>query len=229
MRLLFALFLTLATAGAFGHEEARDDMTRTRVQIDARAAMEVENDIMRATLFAQTEDLDASRLAERLNRAVNEALRALKTFSEIKVRSGGYSTFPISEKGKIVRWQARSELILESGELKRMSEAIARVQGSLQLGNVEFLISPQSRAQAESELTQQAIGEFLSKAQRVSSGFQGASYHVAEAVVSTDAGAPPPRPYMAKSMSAEARTAPEFESGTSRITVTVSGAILIPR
>jgi predicted secreted protein len=230
MRLLFPLVLLLVhAAAAFGHDVGQDDMTRTRVQIDARASMEVENDVMRAMLFAQMEDIDSARLSERLNRAVNEALRALKGISEVKVRSGGYSTFPISEKGKIVRWQARSEVILDSANFKRMSQAIALVQGPLQLGNVEFLVSPEARARAESELTQQAIAEFRSKAERVATAFQGASHHVAEAVVSTDAGLPPPRPLAMKAMSADASTQPEFESGTSRITVTVSGAILIPR
>jgi predicted secreted protein len=232
MRLLFPLIVLLAFAApaAFGHEPERDDHTRTRVQIDARSSMEVENDVMRAVLFAQMEDVDSARLTERLNRAVNEALRAVKSISEVKVRSGGYNTFPITEKGKIVRWQARSELILESGNFKRMSDAIARAQGPMQLADVEFLVSPEARARSEAELTQQAISEFLAKAERVGTAFKGTSYHVAEATVSTDAGiAPPPRPMAMKSLASESRAAPEFESGTSRITVIVSGAILIPR
>lgn len=229
MRLLLTLIL-LAAPVAAGHEPERDDVTRTRVQIDARSSMDVENDFMRAVLFAQMEDVDSARLTERLNRAVNETLRTLKAVSEVKVRSGGYNTFPVTEKGKIVRWQARAELILESGNFKRMSEAIARAQGAMQVAHVEFLVSPEARARSEAELTEQAIAEFLAKAQRVGSAFKGTSYHVAEAVVSTDGGiAPPPRPMAMKSAAAESLAAPEFESGTSRVTVVVSGAILIPR
>ena len=48
--------------------------------------------------------------------------------------------------------------------------------------------------------------------------------------MSVDGGFVPPRPMMMKSMAAgEAVAAPDLQGGTSRVTVSVNGSILIPR
>ena len=72
--------------------------------------------------------------------------------------------------------------------------------------------------------------EFLRKADAATKGFKGSKFRVLEATISSDAGSmPPPRPMMMKAMSDDARAAPATEAGTSRVSVTVGGAILIPR
>jgi predicted secreted protein len=227
----FFLLTALALASQAVAQQALDgDMTRTRVQIEARATAEVSNDTMRAILFAEMEDVDAAKLADRVNRVTGDAIRTLKSVSGIRVRSGGYHTYPVSERGKILRWRARSEAVVEGEDFKRVADAIARVQGSVQLADVQFFVSAATRARVESSLTQNAIKEFLARAQLVAEGFEGAGYHVAEAAISSDGGVAPPRPMAMRALSSESGVAaPEFEGGTTRITVTVSGAILIPR
>jgi predicted secreted protein len=100
----------------------------------------------------------------------------------------------------------------------------------MQLGAVSFSVSPAKRARTEETLTQSAIAEFLRKADAATKGFKGSKYTVIEATISADGGnIPPPRPMvMMKSMSSDA-PAPDFEGGSSRVTVTINGAILIPR
>jgi predicted secreted protein len=211
--------------------EPREDMSRSRVQLEARASAEVQNDTMRAVLFAEMEDPDPAKLAERLNRVAGEALRVLKSTSALRVRSGGYSTYPVSEQGKILRWRSRSEVIVESEDFDQVSAAIARVQGGLQLAEIEFSVSPAKRAETERALTETAIKQFLARARLVTESFDGANYHVADATVVSDSAAPPaPMPMMMrKSVSTAEAVPPPLEAGTSRITVTVTGAILIPR
>jgi len=231
MRNLVLIPALVVASGVLAQESPVGDMTRTRVQIDARASAEVGNDTMRATLFAEMEDVDPVKLADRVNRSTSDTLRTLKSVAGVRVRSGGYSTYPASEKGKIVRWRARSEVIAEGEDFKRVSDAIGRIQSTTRLGSVEFFVSAATRASVESSLTEHAIKEFLTKARLVASNFEGASYHVAEATISSDGGlVPPPQPMAMRALSAEsAVSAPVFEGGTTRITVTVSGAILIPR
>jgi len=228
--------LLLITAFAFAspamaQQSSDGDMTRTRVQLEARASAEVGNDTMRATVFAEMEDADAAKLADRVNRATGDAIRTLKSVSGVRVRSSGYHTYPISEKGKILRWRARSEATVEGEDFKQVANAIGRVQGGVQLADVQFFVSAATRARVESSLTQNAIREFLAKARLVAESFEGGSYHVAEAAISSDGGlAPPPRPMAVRALSSESSVAaPAFEGGTTRITVTVSGSILIPR
>jgi predicted secreted protein len=223
--LAFTALLTAATGAAAGDGT---DLTRTRVQLDARASMEVDNDSMRATLFTEIEESGASRAADRVNRASREAIEALKGFSGLRIRSAGYRTFPVSEKGRIVRWRARAEVVVEGEDFARVSEAAGRVQDRMQLAGVEFFVSATRRAQVEANLTQDAIAEFLDKAARVAQGFQGSGFHVAEASVSSDGAFPPPQPMMMmRAMTADA--APAFEGGSTRLGVTVSGAVLILR
>lgn len=225
MRLIasIACGVILSTA-VCGHAADVFDPTKTRVQLDARATEEVDNDSMRASLFTEIEESDASRAAEQVNRSSREAVVQLKRYSELKIRTGAYRTYPITEKGRIVRWRSRAEIVVEGTDFARVSEAIGRVQGRMQLAGVEFFVSPTRRAEVEAQLTQTAITEFLAKAGRVAQAFKGNGFHVTEATVSSD-GAMPPHPMMARSM-AESAT-PQFDGGTSTVGVSVSGTVVI--
>ena len=229
MNNILPAFLLLACLGCAqagtiaGHEG-------TRVNLDARASQEVDNDVMRATLFAEAEDTDPVRLADKVNRATAEALALARGYTGISTRTSGYSTYPVTHEGKIVRWRSRSEIALEGGDFRLMAEAIGKLQAMLQLGAVDFSVSPGARAKAEDALTQDAIAEFLRKADRITRGFKGTGFEVLEAGISADGGYnPPPRPMMMmKSMADSAPAQPALEGGSTRITVTVNGTILVP-
>ena len=228
----FIFFTTLLLAAGLTHAQtapAIADVKGTKVSFDARATTEVDNDMMRATLFVEMEDTDATRLADKVNRATNDALKLARGFTGLRVKTSAYSTYPVIDKERIVRWRSRSEISLEGEEFRRMAEAIGKLQALMQLGGVEFSVSPAARAKAEETLTQSAIAEFLRKAEQVAKGFKGSGFNVLEATVSADSGFIPPRPMMMKSMAAEAVSAPDLQGGTSRVTVTVNGTILVAR
>jgi predicted secreted protein len=202
----------------------------TKVNLDARAAVEVDNDVMRATLFVEMEDADSARLADKVNRATNEGLKLAKGFTKLRAKTSGYTSYPVTDKNKIVRWRSRSEIALEGEDFRLMAEAIGKLQAGMQLGAVDFSVSPAARARAEDGLTQAAIAEFLRKAEMVTKGFRGGGFDVLEANVSSEGGYTPPRPMVTmKAMSDSAPAAPTMEGGTTRITIVVNGSILIPR
>lgn len=203
----------------------------TKVNLDARSSMEVDNDVMRASLFVEMEDTDAARLADKVNRATGDALKLAKGFAGLRTKTSGYTSYPVTDKNKIVRWRSRSEIAIEGEDFRLMADAIGKLQALMQLGAVDFSVSPAARAKAENGLTQAAIAEFLRKAELVTKGFKGGGFNVLEANVSAEGGYnPPPRPMvMMKSMSDSAPAAPSMEGGTSRITIVVNGSILIPR
>ena len=154
----------------------------------------------------------------------------VREFTGVRAKTSAYTTYPVIDKEKIARWRSRSEILVEGEDFRRMSEAIGKLQAIMRLGPVEFSVSPAARAKAEEALTQTAIAEFLRKAEQVARGFKGTGFNVLEATVSVDGGFVPPRPMMMKSMAAgEAIAAPDLQGGTSRVTVTVNGSILIPR
>ncbi len=233
MRLMLAVAL-FALLGSANAQSSQLDLKGSRINLDARASEEVDNDVMRATLFVEMEDADAGTLAEKVNQATNDALRTAKGFSGLRTRTSGYSTYPVTDKNKIVRWRARSEISVEGEDFRRMADAIGKLQTIMQLGAVSFAVAPATRARAEEALTQSAIADFLRKAQAATNGFKGfkgPKFSVLEATISAEgANMPPPRPMvMMKSAASSDAGAPGFEAGSSRITVTVNGAILIPR
>ena len=206
------------------------DPKGTKVNLDARASMEVDNDVMRASLFVEMEDTDSTRLADKVNRATSDGLKLAKSFARLRAKTSGYTSYPVTDKNKIVRWRSRSEIALEGEDFRLMAEAIGKLQTGMQLGSVDFSVSPAARAKAEDGLTQGAIAEFLRKAEMVTKGFKGGGFDVLEANVSTEGGYAPPQPMvMMKAMSDSAPAPPPMEGGTSRITMVVNGTILIPR
>lgn len=228
----FIAFTALLLATSLAQAQTAPALTEvkgTKVSFDAHATAQVDNDVMRATLFVEMEDTDATRLAEKVNRATNDAIKLANGFTGLRVKTSGYTTYPVISKEKIARWRSRSEITVEGEDFRRMAEAIGKLQVLMQLGGVEFSVSPATRAKAEETLTQSAIAEFLRKAEQVAKAFKGTKFNVLEATVSADGGFIPPRPMMMKSMAAESVPAPDLQGGTSRVTVTVHGSILIPR
>ncbi len=232
VRKLIALMIFLLATGLAQAQTAPavTDARGTRVNLDAHASAEVDNDVMRARLFVEMEDADATRLADKVNRATNDALKLARGFTGVRAKTSGYTTYPVIDKEKIARWRSRSEISVEGEDFRRMAEAIGKLQAIMRLGAVDFSASPAARTRAEETLTQAAISEFLRKAELVTKSFKGTGFNVLEASVSADGSFLPPQPIMMKSMAAtEAVTAPELQGGTSRVTVSVNGSILIPR
>lgn len=200
------------------------------ISLQAQASMEVDNDTMRATLFAEAEDASPARLSDAVNRNVNEALRIAKTEARVKVKTGGYQTYPVYDKTRIVRWRARSELHFESHDFKALSDLIGRLQGTLKLAGMDFSVSPEAHKRVEDELTAAAIADFQRRAQLIAQGFGASGYRVKEANVSGEGAMPPmPRPVMMMRAApmADAVQAPAVEAGTSRLAVSVNGSIIL--
>lgn len=203
--------------------------TSPKVQFDANASQHVENDSMRATLFVEVQNSSPNGASAQVTRVTNEALHILAKDANLRVRTGAYRTYPVSEKGSIKAWRARSELVIESDQIDRVSDAIAAVSGNMQLAGVEFFPSATVRKQAADALTDQAIKAFRDKAQRIAKSFGADRFEVCEASVTEQGDGPPPRPLI-RAMAADAvAAAPEFGSGTTRLSVTVTGTILIRR
>ena len=230
MRNLIAFTIFLLAAGLVQAQTSPTDVRGTKVNLDARASADVDNNVMRASLFVETEDSDATRLADKVNRSTNDALKLARGFTGLRAKTAAYTTYPVIEKEKIVRWRSRSEILVEGEDFRQMAEAIGKLQAIMQLRVVDFSVSLAARAKAEEALTQTAIAEFLRKADQVAKGFKGTGFSVLEVTVAADGGFIPPRPMMMKSMAvAEAVAVPDIQGGTSRITINVAGTILVPR
>lgn len=202
------------------------------VTIEAQASAEVPLDVAAVTLVVEGEDKDPAALAQRINRTLEEALKAAKAESRVQARSGGYRTFPATDRdGRITAWRARAEIVLESREFQALSGLAGKLADRMQVGGMAFTLSPEARRAEEDKLMSQAIARFQSRAQSAAKAFGYASYTLLEVAVNTHGPGPvPPRPYVsAMARSAEAAPPVPVEGGRTTVTVSVSGSVQLQR
>ncbi|MBX9964721.1 MAG: SIMPL domain-containing protein [Burkholderiales bacterium] len=224
--------LAVLAATPLAHADHGHDHETGRVALQGQAAMDVDNDTMHATLYVEEEDANPVRLADTVNKAVADAVKVAKATAAVTTRTGGYQTYPVYDKTRIVRWRARSELLLKSTDFKALSDLVGKLQSTLKLGGVYFSVSPEARRKIEDELTTAAIDDFKRRADLVAQSFGARGYKVKDAAVNADGGMPPMPKQMIVGLrgapaAADSVQAPMVEAGTSRIAVNVNGTILL--
>jgi predicted secreted protein len=218
-----ALLLLVALPLAALSEEAREPLFNL-VSLQAEASREVENDLLTAVLAAEAEGAEPAKLSAEVNRKMARALEAALEARGVRARSGSYRTWPVSEKGRIVRWRVRQELRLESGEFAAATALVGRLQQELVLAGLALSVSDEARRRAENALIAEALAALEERARVVRDAMRAKSYRVKDLQVATGGGLPP-RPMLAEARSLAASAPPAIEPGTTRLQVTVSGTI----
>ena len=191
---------------------------------------EVANDWVTAVVGTSDEDSDAARLADRVNKKMNEALAVAKQAKGVEVKSGGYSTHPVHDKdGKIARWAASQDLILESSDVDAVSELVGKLQSKLLLRSIAFSVSPETRRKTEDALIGDALTAFQERAKRVSAGLGARDYEIVSLSIQTPGGGGPVPMYARAEMMMDKVAAPSFESGQSTLQVRVDATIEIEK
>ncbi len=219
--LLFALLLFHGWAKA-------EDGTYNRVDFQVEASRQVANDLLVAEMSVDVQDQQPARVAQRINKMLNDALKKAAAFGNVKVSSGGQNTYPVYGKNNQVdAWRGHAEIRIESRDFKAAGELIMQLQSSLQLTGLDFALAPETRAQAEEELIAEAIKAFQRRADAIRAAVGARAYKNVH--FSINSGMPPG---YAKAMMRAAPMAvdtaipePEFAGGDTRMTVQVSATI----
>lgn len=163
-----------------------------------------------------------------MNRAIAEALRIARDYPAVKARSGNNQTTPVYNRANQQQgWRGRAEIRLETRDFAAGAALIAKLQASLQLGNIGFAVAPETRKKADDELIAEAIGAFRARAELVRGVMGGKGYKIQRIALNTGYSGPRPM-MMAMDKAASASIAPPpLEGGTSTVNVQVSGAIEI--
>lgn len=224
--LRIALLCSLLSANLLAH--ASDSDTYNRVDFQVEAARDVANDFMVVKMSAEIQDKQPARVAQLLNTTLNDALKKASAFSAVNASSGNQNTRPVYGKNnQIDAWRGHGEIRLESRDFKSAGELIMQLQSTLQLGEVQFIIVPGTRAAIENALITEAIKAFQTRAEAIRAAVGAKSYKTVHFSINS-AGIPPhfPMPLMrGASMASAAIPAPEFASGESRMTVQINGTI----
>jgi predicted secreted protein len=196
-----------------------------RVSFHVERSREVENDRVTTVLGVTVEDNDPAQVADRVNRSMTWALERARAAPEVKVRSGSYHTFPITDKGKLQRWRARQDLILEAATVEALGDLIGTLQERLQVESMAFSVSDERRREIEQALIAEALAAFRARAEQVRRNLDAAGYEIAELSIDTTGHVRPPRPMVMRGMAAAEAAPPALEAGTSRLQVGVRGTI----
>lgn len=209
--------------------EGRED-TRNVAQLAASGSVEVQQDLLSITMNTNLGGTDANAVQTQLKQALDAALAVARPAvlpGQLDLRTGNFSLYPRYDKnGKINGWQGSTELVLEGRDFPRITGTAGKIQ-SLTMGNVNFALSRERRAQVEAEAQAQAIERFKAKALEVSKGFGFTGYTLREVSINANDQGFQPRPRMvsmqAKSMESDAPVS--VEAGKSTVQVNVSGSV----
>jgi len=129
MKRLRTLLALLAAMACLNPVYAQDEATYDRIDLNANASAEVENDMLIAVVFAEVEDNDQADAAAAVNESIAWAASRAREETEIDIQTSNYNTRPVYANGRrIVGWVARQSLQLESTD----AEALSKLLGELQ-------------------------------------------------------------------------------------------------
>jgi len=221
--------LTLLALGSLARADtpAQHEAVYDRVSLSEEASTEIENDLMVAVLYSRHQGHQPARLAEQVNREIEQAIRLAKETPEIKVRTLNYNTQPVYDKGRITAWRVSQSLRLESTRSDVLGELLGQLQENLKLQSLSYEVSPQQRRKHIDTVIETALARFQERARLVSTALGRKGWRLVRLAVND--GSAPPVPIMRAEMFADMamskRQPVAIESGTSRLSVSVTGEI----
>jgi predicted secreted protein len=196
------------------------------VTVTASATATITNDRLQAWLRSEAENPSAAAAASQVNATIGKALAEAKAYPSIKVATAGYSTQQVSDKVRAQRWRVVQTISLEASDFSAAAALISKLQDEhgLLLSGMGFSLSEKTRRDAEDSVTQQAIKSWQARAQQAAAGFGFAKWRPGHVVVqASDVGRVLPM-VRAQAMTGPTSAVPvTMESGTTEVTVTVSG------
>ena len=223
---ILAALCTIPLAGAAPTLAGAVPMSNTTtIDLSAEASRSANNDLARATVFAEASGATPGELARRVNSLVVDGLKTAKAYPNVKTRSGATHTYPSYGKGgKIDAWRMRSDLLLESSDTAALSELLGKLQSSLAVANLVMVPAPATLKKAENEAIVDAIAAFKARAAVVADAL-GKAYRIKQLSINSS-GRPLEMPMLkARGMMAVEAAPVPIEAGESQISANISGQI----
>lgn len=203
------------------------------IQLSTTASMSAAQDFLKMNLSTAKEGVEAAQVQEQLKKAVDEALKQLKTNASANtysVQTGSFSLNPrYSNQGKINGWQGTAELSVEGKDFGAIAQAAGAVK-SMVISSTTFSLSEEKRLEANAKAQAIAIERFKQKSTGIAKSFGFTDYTIKNVVIIESGGESEPM-FAARSKNmvfAMADSAPvPVQAGNSEVQVRVSGSILL--
>lgn len=201
---------------------------RNRASLQVEAVREVENDWASARLSVFAEGKSAAMVASQVNAAMARVVARARKAKDVDRRTGGYTTQPIYDDGRVVRWRGSQELRLESGNADRLAELVGALQADdVLLVGIQFSVRRETRRKLEDELIAEALAAFRDRADLIAKGMGAKAWSLIDVSVGTTSHGPQPvmRMEARSSYSLLGSSPPTFEAGTSEVRVQANGVV----
>ena len=205
----------------------QEDILFNVVSLQAEAQRQVDNNEMTVHLQAEYEGIDSAAVANTVNNKMQWALQQAKRFPGIEVQTHSYSTYPVYNKNIISGWRAHQSVRLVGQNAKKMTDLVAILQAKLLVKNMSFAPTLAAYRSAEHALIEQAMAAFKAKVEIIQGSMEKKNFRIVNIDIVTDQRQPQPRRGNAKMMTSlvDSNMRPGVSSGTSKVTVTVSGKV----
>lgn len=219
---IIILLLSVFSFSSYAHD---NDPLFNQVNLQAQAEREIPNDQLTVMLAVEEEGKEAAKIANKINQDMDWALKIVGKKNAIDSRTQAYNTYPIYDKRTVVGWRAIQQLELKSTNITELSELIGKLQSRLQVKNMRFSPTRETRVQYENELIEEAMIAFKQRIDIVKKHMHEKNVRIVNIHVNTGGGNNRPIYAESRMMAMDSKSAPVVEAGTSKITVTVSGSV----
>jgi len=205
---------------------ADDETLFNTVNLQAQAEREIPNDQMIVLLAAEHEGSDTAGLAAKINSDMQWALEIIKKYPAVESQTKNYQTYPTYRKQVVISWRANQQIEITSENIAALTELVGKLQEKLQVKQMSFSPTTETRVRFENELIEEAMQAFLARVEIVKKNMPVKNHRIINLNINAGSNQPPvifAQRTMMKSM--EMARAPSVEAGKSKITVTVSGSV----
>ncbi|MFT5395316.1 MAG: putative secreted protein [Gammaproteobacteria bacterium] len=219
---IISLLLSVFSFSIYAHD---NDPLFNQVNLQAQAEREIPNDQLTVMLAVEEEGKEAAKIANKINQDMDWALKIVGKKNAIVSRTQAYNTHPIYDKRTVIGWRAIQQLELKSTNITELSELVGILQSRLQVKNMRFSPTRETRVQYENELIEEAMVAFKQRVEIVKKHMDDKNVRIVNMHVNTGGGHNRPIYAESRMMAMDSKSAPAIEAGTSQITVTVSGSV----
>lgn len=197
-----------------------------RVSLQAHAERDIPNDELTVIMSIQHQHRDPAIVADTVNQDMQWALSQTQKIRAVRAQTQGYYTNPIYTKQRVTGWRARQELQLRATDVARLTRLVGVLQERLMVASMRFAPTKATRDRFENELIEEALEAYKRRVAVVRKHMDGRDYRIVQLQIQTGGATPPVAiTTMLRAQAAESVLAPQVASGTSKLSVSVSGTV----
>lgn len=226
------LFLICLTGLFFSRIVQAEETLLNFNQIDfsVTQSQHVTNDVAHIRLIAQAEHKEANEVQRLINQKMRHAQKVLDRYPEITATTQDYRVVPVyDDHQQIQHWKGQQTLNLTLKNQPGLANILSQLQPHLNYNDMWFSVSEAQREQTMTSLLTSALAQYQTKAKLIADAFDQSSYRITQTHIQQPN---PPQPfrvtanaYAAKMSSTD--VSPVIKTGASRLSITVSGRVLI--